>query len=505
MPPHPDPLPAHGEREKSPRARALVIYARRGNADVLVAVDERAEGAGLTPGLALAEARAMHPALIAEAEDASADRRLLKALANWCMRYTPLVAIEPPDGLLLDIGGCAHLFGGEEALHTDLVARLQRFGFAVRAAIAGSIGAAWAATHFSTTEIVASGAERALLAPLPLAALRLRGDTVAVLRRVGLKRIADIADLPRSPLAARFGNDLLRQLDRALGREPEPLNPRLPAPSYFSEQPFAEPIAREDDVLAVTHKLATRLEGMLERRGEGARHVELRLFRTDGVVRCIDARTSRPIRDPHAIRKLFVERLAALGDEFDPGFGFDLVRLSVLAAEPLPPEQIGLGNQENTADLDGLVDRLAARLGSRRVGRLVAQDSHIPELAALAVMAQAHAANAETGWSAFRSFREAVDLSPRPLRLLTRPERIEVAPMVVDAPPLRFQWRRAWHDVCAADGPERIEAAWWTEEDGPARDYFRVEDRAGHRFWLFRAGLYRDERPPLWFMHGLFA
>jgi protein ImuB len=311
--------------------------------------------------------------------------------------------------------------------------------------------------------------------------------------------------LPRAPLAARFDGDLLRALDRALGREREPLTPRLPVPPYFAEQPFAEPIAREDDVLAVTARLAARLRGMLERRGQGARRIELSLFRTDGAVRRIAVGTSRPVRDPHAIRALFAERLTALADELDPGFGFDLARLSVLAAEPLPPEQISLGDGENTAAFDALIDRLGARLGSRRVGRMIAQDSHIPELSALAVPAQSSGAKLEAGWTALRRFRASADLSPRPLRLLVRPEAIEVTPMVVDAPPVRFRWRRAWHDVVVADGPERIEGAWWSEEGGPARDYFRVEDGAGRRFWLFRAGLYRDWTEPHWFMHGLFA
>jgi protein ImuB len=495
-------------RQAPPKA-ALAVVGKRGNAEELVAVNEAAERLGLGCGLALAQARAMHPDLDAVPEDASADAQLRDAIADWCARYTPLVATEGSDGLLLDIGGCAHLFGGEAALLSDLATRLARFGFALRAAIADTIGAAWAASHFSEARIVASGAERTLLAPLPLAALRLPDDTVAVLKRVGLKRIADIIDLPRSPLAARFGGGLLRQLDRALGREREPLSPRLPVPPYFSEQPFAEPIAREEDVLAVTQRLAARLAVMLEQRGEGARRVELRLFRTDGAVRCIDAGTSRPIRDPQAIRKLFVERLAAVGDELDPGFGFDLARLSVLAAEPFRPEQVALGHQENAAELDGLVDRLAARLGSRRIARLVAQDSHIPELAAAALPAQLSITRRENGWEGFRRFRAAVELAPRPLRLLAQPERIQVAPMEVDKPPIKFQWRRAWHEVASADGPERIEAAWWTDLEGRPRDYFRVEDRAGRRFWLFREGLYRDqeweERFPLWFMHGFFA
>jgi protein ImuB len=483
----------------------LVVAGRRGNADCLVATDEAAERLGLTVGTSLAQARAIYPALAVEAEDAEADARLLAAIADWCQRYTPLTAVAPPDGLLLDISGCAHLFGGEERLRDDLTWRLTRFGLAASAAIADTIGAAWAIAHFSPMTIVPSGAERAALAPLPLAALRLPGETVAVMARVGLKRIGDVAELPQAPLTARFEGELLRALDRALGREREPLTPRLPVPPYFAEQPFAEPIAREEDVLAVTARLAARLRGMLERRGQGARRIELALFRTDGAVQRIAAGTSRPVRDPRAIRALFAERLAALADEFDPGFGFDLARLAVLAAEPLPPEQIDLGEGENAAAFDGLIDRLGARLGSRRVSRMIAQDSHIPELSALAAPAQSAAAEIDTGWAAFRRFRVAVDLSPRPLRLLARPEAIEVTPMMVDAPPVRFRWRRAWHDVVVADGPERIEGAWWSEEGGPARDYFRVEDGTGRRFWLFRAGLYRDLTAPHWFMHGLFA
>ncbi|HEX2215346.1 MAG TPA: DNA polymerase Y family protein [Xanthobacteraceae bacterium] len=496
------------ERETSAAARPLVVTGKRGNAERLVAINEAGERLGLRIGLALAEARAMHPALMAVEEDVQADARLLAAIADWCQRYTPLVALDPPDGILLDIGGCAHLFGGEQELRDDLVGRMTRFGFAVCASVADTIGAAWAAARFASTDIVLSGGERALLAPLPLAALRLPEDAVAVLARVGLKRIGDVIDLPRSPLAARFGDDLLRQLDRALGREREPLNPRLPVPPYFAEQRFAEPIAREEDVLAITARLAARLRAMLEQRGEGARRIELGLFRTDGAVQRVTAGTSRPVRDPQEIRALFVERLAALADELDPGFGFDLARLSVLAAEPLPAEQIGLGKIEHAADLDRLTDQLAARLGAHRVSRLVAYDSHIPELAAAALPAQWDAAKAAPSWDAFRRFRAAVDLSARPLRLLMKPEPIEAMATVPDGPPVWFRWRRAVHKVAAAEGPERIEGAWWSEEGGPARDYFRVEDSAGHRFWVFRTGLYGDSDravPLPWFMHGLFA
>jgi protein ImuB len=483
------------------------VVGRRGNAELLVALDQAAEALGLRVGIALAQARAMHPALEVVEEDPAADAALIAAIADWCQRYTPLVARDEPDGLLLDIGGCTHLFGGEPALRDDLAARLTRYGFAVRTGIADTIGAASAAARFADGAAVAPGAEREFLLPLPLAALRLSPDAVAVLRRVGLKRIGDIADLPRAPLTARFGADLLRQLDRALGREQEPLNPLLPAPPYFTEQRFVEPIAREEDVLRTVERLAGRLRPMLESRGEGARRIELTLFRTDGAVRRIAVGASRPVRDPGELRALFTERLAALASAYDPGFGFDLARLSILAADPAPPTQAGLsraGAAAEAAALDRLTDRLAARLGARRVERLIAQESHIPELAALATPAQSQRAEDRDGWDSFRRFRAANDLPPRPLRLLAKPEPIQVSAAIIEGPPFRFRWRQALHEVVAAEGPERIEGMWWCEDDGPARDYFRVEDKLGLRFWLFRAGLHRDGVTN-WFMHGLFA
>ena len=490
----------------------FAVYGRRGNADVLIAVDAAAARCGLHAGLALTQARAMHPALDAVPEDLGADAQLLDEIADWCLRYTPLVACDAPDGLLLDITGCAHLYGGEAALIDDLAARLERAGFAVSVAVAGSIGAAYAAARYGAPGRHANGDERRLLTPLPLAALRLPPQTVASLARVGLKRIGDIVDLPRAPLTARFGGEVVRQLDRALALEDEPLTPRLPVAPYVAEQRFPEPIAREEDVLAIAERLAQRLKAALERRGDGARRLELTLFRTDGAVRRIAAGTSRPIRDAAEIRALFTERLAALADALDPGFGFDMARLSVLVAEPCAPEQIGIGGGDNAREVNRLVDRLSARLGSQRVRRLMAQDSHLPELACVSGPAQA--TGSDDGWASFRQYRDAVELSPRPLRLFARPEPIETVAEVPDGPPLRFRWRRALHEVIFADGPERIAGAWWSEHGGQApgklaRDYFRVEDKSGLRFWLFRAGLYRDlapgGTPPAWFVHGMFA
>lgn len=501
-------------REATQEGLPLVVAGKRGNADVLIAIDDAAEQLGLSAGMALAQARAMHPALDVVPEDAHADDELLEAIADWCLRYTPLVACDAPDGLLLDISGCAHLYGGERELVADLGRRLTQAGFAYRLAIAGTIGAAWAAAHDGRPDAYANGEERDLLAPLPLGALRLPPPVVASLGRVGLKTIGDIIDLPRSPLTARFGGELLRQLDRALGREHEPLTPRLPVAPYVAEKRFHEPIAREEDVLGTVEKLAARLATALERRGDGARRIELTLFRTDGALRRIAAGTARPLRDAADMRALFAERLATLADELDPGFGFDMARLSVLIAEPAPAEQIGMGSANDAGEMVRLIDRLSARLGAQRVRCAVAQDSHIPEIAAITLPAQMTVK--DDGWAAYNRHRSAVELAPRPLRLLSRPEPVEAIAEVPDGPPLRFKWRRALHDIVAAEGPERIEGAWWQEENieaspagNRARDYFRVEDKSGHRFWLFRAGLYRDlvpgGTPPSWFVHGMFG
>jgi protein ImuB len=506
-------LPTDRLVRQSPKALSpLVIYGKRGNAELIVALDEAAEHLGLSAGLTLAHARAMHPTLIAVAEDTAADAKLLDTIADLGLRYTPLIASDPPDGLLLDIGGCAHLCGGEDRLIADLAARLERAGLAHRIVVTGTIGAAYAAARYGQTEIDPEHDERALLTPLPLAALRLAPQVAAAMGRVGLKRVGDILDLPRAPLTARFGTEVLRQLDRALGREHEPLNPRLPVAPYIAEQHFAEPIAREKDVLGVIARLAMRLQQLLERRGDGARRLELALFRTDGVVRRITAGTSHPLRDPAEIQALFVERLAALADEFDPGFGFDLARLSVAVAEPCSPEQIGLNGGEDAVDVARLVDHLSARLGSARVRRLIALDSHLPEATAASMPAQKK--SEDDGWDAFRRFCELNEQAPRPVRMLAKPEPIDAVAEVPDGPPFRFRWRRALHEVVASEGPERIEGAWWNEQGGSlpkslARDYFRVEDKSGLRFWLFRAGLYRDFVPggaaPRWFMHGMFA
>ncbi|HMA74163.1 MAG TPA: DNA polymerase Y family protein [Xanthobacteraceae bacterium] len=368
----------------------------------IVAMDDAAQSLGLRPGMPLADARAMYPTLAIAENDEEADRHLINAVADWCDRYTPLVGLAAPDGLMLDITGCAHLFGGEAAMWRDILVRLADQGLHARAAIADTVGCAFAVARFGDTFLVPPGGARHALAPLPMAALRLAPEIVEALAGLGLKRIADIIDLPRAPLAARFGEILVRRLDQALGRADEPITPRLPVPSYVAEQSFPDPIGRERDVLGTIARLAARLEAAMERRQDGARLLQTALFRTDNKIYRIEVGTSAPVRNAALIARLFADRLAVIGEACDPGFGFDIVRLTVLVTEHSDPMQRGLGQKGGMRDeflQDGfgclddevafshLIDRLGARFGPRRITRLVEQDTHIPEFAVAALPA----------------------------------------------------------------------------------------------------------------------
>jgi protein ImuB len=490
-------------RLSGPADKGRVVVSSIEGAQRITALNDAAARLGLRTGMALADARARYPSLPVAEADFEADRRLLEAIADWCDRYTPLVGLDPPDGLFLDITGCAHLFGGEAALTSDLIARLARQGFAARAAVADTVGCAWGVARYGRQGIVPRAGVEAAMLPLSVAALRIDAETIAGLKTAGLVTVADLASRPRAPFAARFGAMLLRRLDQALGRIEEPISPRLPVPLTLAEQRFAEPIAREDDVLGTIEHLARQLAAALERRGEGGRLFQAALFRTDGKVHRLELGTGEPLRDPVRVRKLFEERLAVLGDACDPGFGYDMVRLSALVTERSDPAQTGLGGGDHAEELAHLVDRLGARFGLRRVTRLVPQDTHIPEYAATAV--PAHAIRSRAAAPAIEQDSLA---ATRPLRLFERPEPVQAIAQVPDGPPVQFFWRRVTHQVTRAEGPERIAMEWWHDDRGNklTRDYFRVESAAGARVWLYREGLYgRETTNPRWYLHGLFA
>ena len=451
----------------------------------------------------LASARAMVRELAVAEADEAADAKQLAAIADWCDRFTPFVALDGTEGLLLDVTGATHLFGGETAMLKTVCAAIARQGFIVRAAIAGTAAAARALARYAHATIAAPGTEATAVAFLPVAALNLDPADTHALRHAGLKTVAQAASRTRAELTARFGKEMVFKLDRALGLSEKPISPRRILPDYMVEHRFAEPVVAEDFIAGSILSLAESLCRLLEERGQGARTLEASFYRSDGAVSRIALETARPLREPKIIARLFRERLDALADPIDPGFGFDLIRLAALHAERQIPEDIGLeARPADDKEIAFLIDRLAARFGSHRVMIFQPQDTHIPEAAGIAVPAQ-HAVETKLNWEP----RVPGEAPRRPLRMLAKPEPIEVMAQIPDGPPLRFRWRRSLHAVFRAEGPERIAMEWWkNQEPRPTRDYFRVEDDMGRRFWLYRDGLYgREQFAPRWYVHGLFA
>ena len=464
----------------------------------LTAVDPNAGGLGLSPGLALADARARAPELLAFDCDPHADRQLLERIAQSCLRYTPMVAIEPPDGLMLDISGCTHLFGGEEGLAGDVERRCAAIGMTARTALASSSAAARALARYGKSDEIRR---------LPVAALELEPEATEGLVRAGLKTVGEMAARPMAGLAVRFGGEAVERLRHLLGEVERPIVPIHPPAPVMAERRFAEPIAKTDYALTVLGELATEAAGQLEKRKCGGRSFHVTFFRSDGLARALSIETSQPTRDPGNVIRLFQERVEGLSDPIDPGFGFDLIRLDVPVIEPLAAAQLKLeGGTAGEVQVAALIDRLSTRLGRGRVSRFVSIDTHIPEQAQLALPA-VEARSPAAVWPV-----SAVGEPPaRPLHLFDPPQPIEVIAEVPDGPPHRFRWRRAFHEVRRFEGPERIASEWWRRKDGVVdragltRDYYRVEDARGRRFWIFRHGLYEEKPDPRWYMHGLFA
>ncbi|PWC36786.1 DNA polymerase [Azospirillum sp. TSO22-1] len=503
---------------------------------IVIATNRAAERAGVLPGVTLADARAVEPGLTSFDADPAADAALLDRLAGWALRWTPWTAADG-DGLMLDVTGCAHLFGGESELARDVVERLGRAGFELRVAIADTPAAAWAVARYALTcphplplprcageggmpspaqrgregtraegrgegggtcvHIIPPHAQRHALDPLPMAALRLPSDTVAALDAVGLRRIGDLHGVPRATLAARFGAEPMRRLDQALGQLDEPVSPHRPVVPHSARLAFAEPISTPDDLACAVRHLLDTLCARLERSQEGARRLELEAHRIDrrpeDAPQTLIIGTGRPVRAPAALMRLFAEKL----ERIEPGLGIEVMTLAAPVVGPLGAIQTGLDGGGDDSGLGDLVDRLGNRLGPRSVLRLVPRASWLPERAVTGCPALGVPANQSMPllWPADR---------PRPVRLLAPPEPIEAVAPVPDDPPRMFRWRGVAHRVRRADGPERLESEWWRKHGDP-RDYYRVEDSEGRRFWLFRQGLYRPDTAARWFLHGFFG
>lgn len=480
----------------------MLIEKQRG-ALRIVALSPGAAALGLVPGLPLADARARVPDLSAIFADAEYEVALVARLVGLCRRFTPSVSADPPQGLILDIAGCGHLFSGDEVLKSQCLDMISLHGVTAWGAMAGTPDAARALARF--------GGEEVRL--LPVEALGLGDDATLALQRSGLRSVADLAEMPRSVLAARFGGDLPRRLARLLEEEDPHITPAPVAEPILAERRFAEPIGHAADVLGVIEDVLDEVADVMARCGVGGRAFVLRLYRSDGHVARLMVESGAPTRDPARVMRLLHDRIESLADPLDPGFGYDSIDLAVPLAEALVERQEGLGalfadgagTGQPSSAVAPLLDRMRVRYGRASVRHCVGGNSHVPERAAYL-----DAALAPVPWDGPAS--EAGEPPLRPLTLLDPPQPVEVLAAVPDGPPRRFRWRGTSHQVVRQEGPERISPEWWRRrgghdgDPGRSRDYYRVEDDAGRRFWLFRHGLYGTEAvSPAWYVHGLFA
>jgi protein ImuB len=488
----------------APPETPIVLVARVRGALRIAAVDERARVVGLSTGLALADARARQPDLVAVPMDEAADRHWLERLAKGCWRYSPLVALAPPDAISIDVSGVLHLFNGETGLAEDLSTVMAGEGMTLRYAFAGTPEGALALARHAPLPI---DDESIALHALPVAALNLDPQATLGLERAGLKTLGAIATRPAAAIAARFGKESIDALARIMGEASRPILALPYAKPLRFERRFAEPIAHQAMIANALLDLMQDAARTLEERGLGGRRFGLTMTRSDGAKHRLVIETGAPTRDPAMILRLFDERIGALADPLDPGFGYDSLTLKISITQALAPQQADLsGETKPEGALADLIDRLTTRLGRVAVQRLIPNDSHIPEQAQLALPAVE--CRTPQRWPT----PTPGDPPSRPLFLFDPPQPVEVIAEVPDGPPHRFRWRRNMHEVRLFEGPERIAAEWWQRKGGEhpgksglTRDYYRIEDARGRRYWLFRHGLYDEKPDPRWFLHGLFA
>jgi protein ImuB len=471
--------------------RPVLLAIREGSRRLVYAADAAAQALGIRPGVTVALAQAMHPQVTVLDADLAADAAGLERLTVWALRYSPLVAPDPPDGLVIDIAGAAHLHGGEAALLADLTERLSRSGLAAKAAVADTWAAAWGLARFAPAGTIASpGETMSLVADLPVAALRFEPDLVAALADIGIDTVAELAATPRVSVALRFGPAVTSALDRLAGRTAEFIEPVLAPSIPHATLRFAEPLMHANGLAIALEKLAAALCGDLEAGGLGARRLDLRFRRVDNQVAALRVGASRATRDPAHFARLFGERLETI----DPGFGIEAAVLAATRVEALPLRQPDTRADDEDAepDLAPLVDRIAGRIGGRRVYRLTPVESDIPERSARLVPALAP----PTG--------RTWDDGPRPHRIFDPPQPVQVLALLPDHPPRFYVWNGRRHDVVQADGPESLFGEWWVSdaEVFHLRDYYKIQDADGGRAWLFRATGPEGLR---WFIQGLFA
>lgn len=482
----------HARKQPALQQKAFVLKATVRNRIVVTAANKIAVAQGIHKGMVLADAKGVYPSLHVMDDKPTLANQLIDRIAEWCIRFTPIAAVNYPDGVILDASGCTHLWGSEEAYINDITHRLTRRGYTVGVSIADTIGSAWAAARYSKQKIVECGKQTDVMAALPVSSLRLAEETVMLLNKLGLRQVKDIIQLPKTSLRRRFGTSLLQRLKQAIGEEEEPIVPVYPIEAYQERLPCMEPIKTRDGIEIALQHLLTTLCTRLCKEGKGLRKAFFRAYLIDGGASGIEISTNQPSQNTEHLFQLFSIKLSTI----EPKEGIELFLLEatvveeiVITQEVLWPLQSGVVDSKV---LD-LMDRFVMRFGQDAVQRFLPIESYWPE----------------------RSFKQTNDLKeqpliewkvdrPRPLQLLSPPEQIAVTSIVPDYPPLNFRYRNQLHIVSKADGPERIEQELWIHE-GEHRDYYAVEDEEGKRYWLFRLGPYNNDVKPKWFLHGFFA
>ncbi|RAW00358.1 Y-family DNA polymerase [Pseudochryseolinea flava] len=459
---------------------------------VITSTNAVAESKGIRKGMVLADARAIIPDLQIIDDQADLPQKLLRRIAEWCIRFTPIVAVDLPDGLLFDASGCSHLWGGDEAYVGDIVKRLTQRGYNIRVALADTPGAAWAVARFGNDSlIIPKGKQLEAILPLPPEALRLDVENCERLHKLGFHQIQQFINLPRASLRRRFGQQVLTQLDKVLGSEVEFLDPVIPVVSYQERLPCLEPIITVTGIEIALQELLTMLCLRLQQDQKGVRTAIFKSYRVDGKIEHVEISTNRPSHHVKHLFKLFELKLSSI----EPALGIELFVLEASKVEDHFSKQEKMW--EDTGGLDDirlaeLLDRIASRVGMYAIHRYVPAEHYWPERS----FKKANSLQEEltTSWRTDKQ---------RPLQILRRPERIEVTAPIPDYPPMLFIYKGRIHKIVKADGPERIEQEWWLQQ-GQHRDYYHVEDESGHRYWLFRLGHYHDKIFQ-WFIHGYFS
>ena len=457
---------------------------------VITAANAIAEANGISNGMVLADARAILPSIQVLDDIPDLTSRLLKRIGEWCIRFTPVVAVDPPDGIMFDATGCSHLWGGDSAYLQHIINKLNFRGYDVNLAMADTHGVAWAVARFGREAMVVPvGRSLDALLSLPPEALRLDPAITERLHKLGLSRISQFINLPRTSLRRRFGQDFLNRLDVVLGKLEEVIQPLQPPEPYQERLPCLEPIITATGIEIALDQVLKTLCQRLQQEQKGLRQAVFTGYRVDGKVEKVEVKTNRPSHNVKHLFKLFETKISTI----TPGLGIELFVLEAPKVEDHFPIQEKLWESASgLADerVSELIDRISNKTGAQGI-RYLPNEHYWPERSFKA--ASSVQEKATTSWTN----------KIRPLHLLPEPEKIIVTAPIPDYPPMLFQYQGKLHRIVKADGPERIEQEWWIQQ-GQHRDYYRVEDEEGHRYWLFRLGHYHDKSFQ-WFIHGFFA